>query len=191
MPGAYLLMFRWTKTFRFCSHRFTTIHISPLLSYLGHCVRKCHEFALRRHLSANLMVVRISKSTESRWGLLLESCSPTPTWRDWRGRHQLPGRATPHFQTLRGRYPSPCWGGVFEHPLCGFSRIARKRRRAAPPDFHLPYPLYFCQLLWKFRSWVMEGQVTRSGQVTIPYKNFTIAPQLQCLRESYETFGIW
>ena len=29
----------------------------------------------------------------------------------------------------------------------------------------------------------MKGQVTRSGQVTIPYKNFTIAPQQQCLRE--------
>ena len=76
-------------------------------------------------------------------------------------------------------------------PPCGFSRIARKRRRAAPPGFHLPYPPSFWQLLWKFRSWVMQGQVTRSGQVTIPYKNFTIAPQLQCLRESYETFGIW
>ena len=83
-------------------------------------------------------------------------------------------------------------GGVFEHPPpCGFSRIARKRRRAAPPGFHLPYPPSFWQLLWKFRSWVMQGQVTRSGQVTIPYKNFTIAPQLQCLRESYETFGMW
>ena len=82
-------------------------------------------------------------------------------------------------------------GGVFEHPPCGFSRIARKRRRAAPPGFHLPYPPSFWQLLWKFRSWVMQGQVTRSGQVTIPYKKFTIAPQLQCLRESYETFGIW
>ena len=35
----------------------------------------------------------------------------------------------------------------------------------------------------------MQRQVTRSGQVTIPYKNFTIAPQLQCLRESCETFG--
>ena len=82
-------------------------------------------------------------------------------------------------------------GGVFEHPPCGFSRIARKRRRAAPPGFHLPYPPSFWQLVWKFRSWVVQGQVTRSGQVTIPYKNFTIAPQLQCLRESYETFGIW
>ena len=69
-------------------------------------------------------------------------------------------------------------GGVFEHPPCGFSRIARKRRRAAPPGFHLPYSPFFWQLLWKFRSWVMQGQVTRSGQVTIPYKNFTIAPQL-------------
>ena len=81
-------------------------------------------------------------------------------------------------------------GGCLITP-CGFSRIPRKRRRAAPPGFHLPYPPSFWQLLWKFRSWVMQGQVTRSGQVTIPYKNFTIAPQLQCLRESYETFGIW
>ena len=75
-------------------------------------------------------------------------------------------------------------GGCLNTPPCGFSRIARKRRRAAPPGFHLPYPPSFWQLLWKFRSWVMQGQVTRSGQVTIPYKNFTIAPQLQCLRES-------
>ena len=85
----------------------------------------------------------------------------------------------------------PAGGGCLNTPPCGFSRIARKRRRAAPPGFHLPYPPSFWQLLWKFRSWVMQGQVTRSGQVTIPYKNFTIAPQLQCSRESYETFGIW
>ena len=32
-------------------------------------------------------------------------------------------------------------------PPCGFSRIARKRRRAAPPGFHLPYPPSFWQLL--------------------------------------------
>ena len=72
----------------------------------------------------------------------------------------------------------------FEHPPppAVFSRIARKRRRAAPPGFHLPYPPSFWQLLWKFQSWVMQCQVTRSGQVTIPYKNFTVAPQLQCLR---------
>ena len=82
-------------------------------------------------------------------------------------------------------------GGVWTPPLRFFLRIARKRRRAAPPCFHLPYPPSFWQLLRKFRSWVMQGQVTRSGQVTIPYKNFTVAPQLQCLRESYETFGIW
>ena len=85
----------------------------------------------------------------------------------------------------------PAGGGGCLNTPCGFSRIARKRRRAAPQGFHLPYPPSFWQLLWKFRSWVMQGQVTRSDQVTIPYKNFTIAPQLQCLRESYETFGIW
>ena len=38
-------------------------------------------------------------------------------------------------------------GGVFEHSPCGFSRIVRKRRRAAPPGFHLPYPPSFWQLL--------------------------------------------
>ena len=86
--------------------------------------------------------------------------------------------------------PAGGGGGVWTLP-CGFSRIARKRRRAAPPGFHLPYPQSFWQRLWKFRSWVMQGQVTRSGQVTIPYKKFTIAPQLQWLRESYETFWIW
>ena len=37
----------------------------------------------------------------------------------------------------------------------------------------------------------MQGQVTRLGQVTIPCKNLTIAPQLQCLREVYEHFVIW
>ena len=76
-------------------------------------------------------------------------------------------------------------------PPTGFTRIVRKRRRAAPPGFHLPYPPSFWQLLRNFRSWVMQGKVTRSGQVTTPYKKFTIAPQVQCLRESYETFGIW
>ena len=82
----------------------------------------------------------------------------------------------------------PAWG-VLEHPL-RFLRIAKKkkkRRRAASPVFYLPYPPSFWQLLWKFPFWVMQGQVTRSGQVTIPYKNFTFAPQLQCLRKSYET----
>ena len=51
-------------------------------------------------------------------------------------------------------------------PPSGFSRIAKIRRRAAPPGFHPPYPPYFPQLLWKFRTKAMWGQVTRSGQVT-------------------------
>ena len=76
-------------------------------------------------------------------------------------------------------------------PPSGFSRIAKKRRRAAPPGFHPPYPPSFSQLLWKFRPKAMWGQVTRSGQVTQLQNNFPIAPRLQCFRESYETFGIW
>ena len=82
-------------------------------------------------------------------------------------------------------------GGAFERPPSGFSRIAKKRRRAAPPGFHPPYPPSFSQLLWKFRPKAMWGQVTRSGQVTQLQNNFPIAPRLQCFRESYETFGIW
>ena len=76
-------------------------------------------------------------------------------------------------------------------PPSGFSRIAKIRRRAAPPGFHPPYPPSFPQLLWKFRPKAMWGQVTRSGQVTQLQNNFPILPRPQCFRESYETFGIW
>ena len=76
-------------------------------------------------------------------------------------------------------------------PPSGFSRIAKKRRRTAPPGFHPPYPPSLPQLLWKFRPNAMWGQVTRSGQVTQLKNNFPIAPRLQCFKESYETFRIW
>ena len=69
-------------------------------------------------------------------------------------------------------------------PPLGFSRIAKIRRRAAPPGFHPPYPPSFPQLLWKFRPKTMRGQVTRSGQVTQLQNNFPIAPRLQCFKES-------
>ena len=83
-------------------------------------------------------------------------------------------------------------GGAFERPPpSGFSRLAKIRRRAAPPSFHPPYPPSFPQLLWKFRPNAMWGQVTRSGQVTQLQNKFPIAPRLQCFRESYETFRIW
>ena len=102
--------------------------------------------------------------------------------------------------------PSPAWitsyssinltrallggGGAFERPP-GFSRIAKIRRRAAPPGFHPLYPSSFPQLLWTFRPKAIWGQFTRSGQVNQLQNNFLIAPRLQCFRESYETFGIW
>ena len=96
-----------------------------------------------------------------------------------------------------GRIPSD-WKSTMVIPIfnpnappSGFSRIAKKRRRAAPPGFHPPYPPSFPQLLWKFRPNAMWGQVTRSGQVTQLQNNFPVAPRLQCFRESYETFGIW
>ena len=54
---------------------------------------------------------------------------------------------------LEGRHtrpyvnPRPAGGGAFERPPSGFSRIAKKRRRAAPPGFHPPYPPSIPQLL--------------------------------------------
>ena len=39
--------------------------------------------------------------------------------------------------------PRPAGGGAFERPPSGFSRIAKKRRRAAPPGVHPPYPHLF------------------------------------------------
>ena len=38
-------------------------------------------------------------------------------------------------------------GGRLNAPPSAFSRIAKKRRRAAPPGFHPPYPPSFPQLL--------------------------------------------
>ena len=88
--------------------------------------------------------------------------------------------------------PAGGGGGVWTPPSpSGFSRLAKIRRRAAPPGFHPPYPSSFPQLLWKFRPNAMWGQVTRSGQVTQLQNKFPIAPRLQCFRESYESFGIW
>ena len=93
--------------------------------------------------------------------------------------------------TLMRSLPNTWGGGVWTPPPSGFSRIAKKRRRAAPPSFHPPYPTSFPQLLWKFRPNAIWGQVTRSGQVTQLQNNFPIVPRLQCFSESYETFRIW
>ena len=70
--------------------------------------------------------------------------------------------------------PRPAGGGRLNDPTppSGFSRIAKKRRRAAPPGFHPPYRPSFPQLLWKFRPKAMWGQVTRSGQVTQLQNNY-------------------
>ena len=54
-------------------------------------------------------------------------------------------------------------------PPCGFSRIARKRRRAAPPGFHLPYPPSFCQLFVKVSilGHARSGHQVRSSDHTL------------------------
>ena len=122
-------------------------------------------------------------------------CSTMRRSRDRRGGVQTPpppaGRGKSRGPAGRGLTRALLGGGRLNAPPSGFSRIAKKRRRAAPPGFHPPYPPSFPQLLWKFRPKAMWGQVTRSGQVTQLQNNFPIAPRLQCFRESYETFGIW
>ena len=93
-------------------------------------------------------------------------------------------------RTFKTQLTRALLGGVWTPPSV-FSRIAKIRRRAAPPGFYPPYSPSFPQLLWKFRPKAMWGQVTRLGQVTQLQNNFPIAPRPQCFRESYETFGIW
>ena len=58
------------------------------------------------------------------------------------------------------------WGGggaKNAHPS-GFSRIAEKRRRAAPPFFQYMLTIELDTLCKKFQPQVNKGQVTRSGQ---------------------------
>ena len=76
-------------------------------------------------------------------------------------------------------------GGVWTPP-CGVQTVkngSNTQVRQVKTYFHLPYLPSFLQLLWKFQIWVIQGQVTRSGQVTTLYKNFTIVPKLQCLSD--------
>ena len=56
---------------------------------------------------------------------------------------------------------------MFEHLPCGFSRLARKRRSAAPPGFHLPYPHLFGNFCESFDPG--SCKVMLPGQVKWPY----------------------
>ena len=55
-----------------------------------------------------------------------------------------------------------------------FSRIAKKWQRAAPP-FCIPFHASISHPSRKFQSKVISGQVTRTGQVTLPKKNSDFA----------------
>ena len=82
-----------------------------------------------------------------------------------------------------GYYPSPWWGGLFDPPPCGFSRIARKRRRAAPPNFAYLFPHQFCILCAKISPrW---PKVRSPGQVKWPYLQKSLS-----LRQSYSSWAI-
>ena len=60
--------------------------------------------------------------------------------------------------------------GLNTHTPCGFSRTAKKRRREALPFFCVPYQPSISHLFRKICSQVISGQVTKSGQVTLPSK---------------------
>ena len=72
-------------------------------------------------------------------------------------------------------------GGCLNTP-CGFSRIARKRRRCAPPDFHLPYPHLFGNFCQVFDPG--SCKVRSPGQVKWPH----LTKNLQS-RPSYSVWG--
>ena len=63
------------------------------------------------------------------------------------------------------------------HSAAGFS-----------PSLSPMFSAFFVKVL--ILGHVRSGHQVRSNDITMQKKNFTIAPQLQCLRESYETFGI-
>ena len=81
--------------------------------------------------------------------------------------------------------------GVILTTPTGFSQIAKKRRRAAPSFFCIPFYTLISHPSRKFQPKVISGQVTRSGQVTLPKKIFKISPWLQFLRYQFETFRSW
>ena len=86
--------------------------------------------------------------------------------------------------------PRPAGGRLNAPPPPGFSRLAKIRRRCAPPGFHPPYPHLFRKFCENFDP--MPCEVRSPGQVKWPnYKITPIAPRLQCFRESYGTFRIW
>ena len=106
---------------------------------------------------------------------------PRPHWGHWRSR-----------KVTIGFNFRPAMGCLNTLPSAVF-REWQENGGAARLEvfFHLIPHLFgkFCEIFNHGSCKV--GQVTRSGQVTSLRNNFIIAPQLQCLREGYETFGIW
>ena len=69
-------------------------------------------------------------------------------------------------------------GGVGANPPCGFSQIAKKRRRYAPPGFGVPYGANLAQLLVKKIDQVRSGHGARtqidSGDTGLSFRYLTI-----------------
>ena len=67
--------------------------------------------------------------------------------------------------------PRPAGWGAFERPPSGFSRIAKIRRRAAPPGFYPPYPPSFFNFCGNFDPRPCEAR--SPGQVKSPNLKIT------------------
>ena len=78
-------------------------------------------------------------------------------------------------------------GGCWELPLPFFSRLSKNGGTAAAV-FDTPYHTSFPHILCKFQTQVMQGQVTRSRQVTSPHKKFECLSKLRRLNDRLETF---
>ena len=84
--------------------------------------------------------------------------------------------------------PRPARGTFERPPTSGFSRLAKIRRRAAPPGFHPPYPHLFRNFCENFGP--MPCEVRSPGQVKWPnYKiTFQSRPTATMFQGKLRTF---
>ena len=79
-------------------------------------------------------------------------------------------------------------GGVWTPPMRFFVNNVKMAARSAAV-FGIPYHTSFSHMLWKFRTQVTQGQVTRPRQVTSPRNKFECSSTLHRLNDCLETFS--
>ena len=109
-------------------------------------------------MSTTAVTIDKLRASFATWGLPWALCSDNassftcPAFNSFCASHGIEHLTSPPFSPKSNgsaeRYiqtfnPRPAGGGRLNAPPSGFSRIAKKRRRAAPPGFHPPYPHLF------------------------------------------------